>query len=98
MAPPVNAPEAVNCFVAPSTMVALAGETEIDVTGADVSVVVPVMALNVAAIVVDPVVDATELASPLLLIVAIPVSEEFHVASDVRSCVAPFWSAPRAEN
>lgn len=79
-------------------MVALAGETEREVTVAKVRDVVPVIPPNEALIVVDPVVEAAPVASPLLLTVAIPPSEELHEAKDVRPCVAPFWSEPRAEN
>lgn len=67
-------------------------------TAAEVSVVVPVTVSNEAVIVVEPVVDVVVVARPLVLIAAIPVSEELHVTYEVRSCVAPFRSVPIAEN
>lgn len=78
-------------------MVALAGETVIELIAARVRDVVPMIPPNDAIIIVEPVVVAFAVASPLLLTAAIPVSEELHDANDVRSCVAPFWSEPRAE-
>ena len=85
MAPPVKTPEAANCCVDPSAIVAVAGETAIDVTVADVRVVVPATLSNDAAIVVVPVVDVAAVARPLLLIDAIPALEDVHVANEVRS-------------
>ena len=90
-------PEAANCCVAPRGMVTLTGVTEIEVTEAKVSDVVPVIPQNEAAIVVEPVVAALAVARPLLLITAMPTSEELHDTNDVRSCVIPSWSEPRAE-
>jgi len=97
LAPPDSAPEAVNCCVAPKGMVTLAGETEIDVTDVEVRDVVPLTPPNEAVITVEPVVEVFAVARPPLLIAAIPVSEEPHDANDVRSCVAPFCSEPRAK-
>lgn len=64
-------------------MVLLAGVTAIDVTSATISVVEPCIALKVAVIVVLPGAAPAE-ASPALLIVAIPVLDELHVANVVR--------------
>lgn len=64
-------------------MVLFAGVTAIDVTSATVSVVEPCIALEVAVIVVLPG-AAPAVASPALLIVAIPVLDELHVANVVR--------------
>jgi len=69
-----------------------------EATAAEVSVVVPVAVSNVAVMVGEPVVDVAAVARPLMLIAAIPVSEELHVTYEVRSCVAPFRSVPSAEN
>lgn len=52
------------------------------------STVEPVMPLNVAVIVDEP--TFPEDASPVLLTVATPVSEESHVTNAVRSCLALF--------
>jgi hypothetical protein len=95
--PPVIPPEAVNCCVAPRGMVTLDGEMVREVTAAKVRDVVPVIPPKEALIVVDPAAEAAAVASPLPLIAAIPVSEELHDTNDVRSCVAPFWSEPRAK-
>jgi hypothetical protein len=78
-------------------MVTLDGETAREVTVPKVRDVVPVIPPKEALIVVAPVAEEAAVASPLLLIAAIPVSEELHDTNGVRSCVAPFWSEPSAE-
>ena len=69
----------------------MAGVTAMDtsVAGDTVSIVVPDMLPDVAVIVAEPA--ATDVAKPFdpaaLLIVAIPVLDEFQVADVVRFCV-----------
>jgi hypothetical protein len=67
----------------------VAGVTEIEVNTAAVTVNVaePLIVPEVAVIVVLP--DATLVASPPLLTVAIEVAEEVQVAVEVRVCVVP---------
>lgn len=77
-------PIALNCWVVPTAMVLLAGVTAIDVTSATVSVVKPGIPLKVAVIVVLPG-AAPAVASPAVLIVAIPVLDELQVTNDVKS-------------
>jgi len=67
----------------------VAGVTEIEVKTATVTVNVaePLIVPEAAVIVVLP--DATLVASPPLLTVAIEVAEEVQVAVEVRVCVVP---------
>ena len=67
----------------------MAGVTAIETSAAavTVSVVEPETEFEVAVIVVEPWVTAV--ASPLLLMVAVPVFEELHCAVDVMFCVEP---------
>ena len=90
-----NVAMAMNCSVVPSTMLGFAGVTVIDVMKAGVTVSVTggldVMLENVARMVVVP--SLTAAANPqepaALLIVAIPVVDEDHVATVVKVCCAP---------
>jgi hypothetical protein len=90
-----NVPMAANCWVVPSTMLGFTGVTEIDDRSAGVTVSVAgelnVMVEKDAKIVVVPALTAV--ANPrepaALLIVAIPVVDEDHVATVVRICCAP---------
>ena len=88
-------PMATNCLVVPRTMLGFTGVTEIDDRSAGVTVSVAgelnVMVEKDAKIVAVPALTAVanprELAA--LLIVAIPVVDEDHVATVVRICCAP---------
>ena len=82
-------PVAVNCWVLPAATEALAGVTESEVKTAAVTVSVaePVIAPDLAVMVVVP--GATVVANPLALIFAIVVADEFHSAVLVRFCVLP---------
>ena len=81
----------MNCWVAPTEMLWLAGVTVRDTSTAAVTerVVEPEMLPEVAVIVVEPA--ATDVASPCepaaLLIVATPVVEDVQVTVPVRFCV-----------
>jgi hypothetical protein len=81
----------VNCWVAPGAMLAVAGETAIDVTVRDaavtVSVSVPVNPSAVALMVVVPA--PTPVAVPVELTVATTVFDETQVTEDVRFAVDP---------
>jgi len=72
-------PEAANCFVFPAGTLGLAGVTVMEDKVAEVTVrvVVPEMLPELAVIVVVP--DATAVARPLLLTVAIDVLDELQV-------------------
>ncbi len=89
MLPLLYVPVAVNCWVLPAATEALAGVTESEVKTAAVTVSVaePVIAPDLAVMVVVP--GATVVASPLALIFAIVVADEFHSAVLVRFCVLP---------
>jgi hypothetical protein len=88
--PPVSVPVAVNCCVVPRAMLALAGVTAIEVTAADVSVAVFVIAPREAVMVVEPRAEETVLARPVPDMVATAALDELQVTNAVRSCVAPF--------
>jgi hypothetical protein len=91
-------PVAVNCAVLPAEIDGFVGVTAIETStgGVTVSVVEPVIDPRVAVMVVDPV--PVELASPVALIVAMPVADELHVAVLVRFCVLPSLYVPVAVN
>ena len=82
---------AVNCWVAPSAMLGLAGVTAMDDNVAEVvetvSVAVPLTPVTVAVMVVDPA--ATPVARPAALIVATFVFALTHVAVEVTFFVDP---------
>jgi hypothetical protein len=82
---------AVNCSVAPVAILAVVGETAIEVTvtaaAVTVSVVEPVTPLIDAVIVVLPA--AAPVAMPISLTVATDGLEEVHVAEDERFAVDP---------
>lgn len=88
--PPASVPVAVNCRDVPSAMLAVGGETAIDATAADVSVVDPETAPTEAVIVVEPTAAGTVLARPVPEMAAIDVSDEVQVTNEVKSCVIPF--------
>ncbi len=77
----------MNCFVVPSAMFWLVGDTliETSVAGVTVRVVLPKTEPDVAFIVVDPV--PTDVARPLLFTVATVDDEELQTADEVRSWV-----------
>jgi hypothetical protein len=79
----------VNCWVLPAATEGVAGVTEIAVKTAAVTVNVakPLMLPEVAVTVAVP--EATLVARPPLLMVAIPVADEVHFAELVRFCVLP---------
>ena len=82
-------PEAVNCWVAPTALLAVAGVTAIEfrVVAVTVRVAVPDIPPKAAVMVVVPA--ATAVAMPLLLIVATPVLDEFQVTCAVISRLVP---------
>ena len=98
----VKTPVAVNSCVVPFAMLGSGGVTSMESRVADVtvSVVVPVSAPKAAVIVVEP--TATALARPwepmAFEIVAIPGSEDDHVADAVRSWVVESVKSPVAVN
>src|SRR6202163_3847378 len=96
--PSLNVPVAVNCCVPPFVTEGFAGVTAIDtsVAAVTVSVVLPVMLLEAAWIVVEPVVTAV--AKPAAFIVATVTAEELHVAVLLRFCVVPSLNVPVAAN
>jgi hypothetical protein len=97
-----NVPVAVNCWVVPGAMFALAGVTAIDTSVAAVTVRVadPDSAPDVAVIVVEPA--ATAVANPfdpaVVLKVATPVLDELQAAVVVRFWVLPSEKDPVAVN
>ena len=96
--PSENVPVAVNCWVAPTDRLGLDGVTAMDDRVAEftVTVVLPEIVPEVAVMVVTPVVRAV--ARPLLLTVAIVVSEELQVTCVVISWVVPSAYVPVAVN
>jgi len=96
--PSENVPVAVNCWVAPTDRLGLDGVTAMDDRVAEftVRVVFPEIVPEVAVMVVTPVVRAV--ARPLLLTVAIVVSEELQVTCVVISWVVPSAYVPVAVN
>jgi hypothetical protein len=80
---------AVNCSVLPAGTEALAGvtESEFKTAAVTVSVAEPVIAPDLAVMVVVP--WTRVLANPLALIFAIVVADELHFAELVRFCVLP---------
>jgi hypothetical protein len=87
-------PAAANCTFVPGAMLGgLAGVTDIDATGERVRVVDPLRPLYVAVMVVCPVAVAA-VANPfdpgVLLMSAIAVFEDIHVADVVRTRLPPF--------
>lgn len=89
-------PVAMNCWVVPTAMVGLTGVTTIVATVSTAKVAEPVLPANAAVIGVEPM--PTAVASPEPLMVAIPVSDELHVANVVKSWDAPFDKLPVAIN
>ena len=95
-------PAAVNCWVAPRGMVAVAGVTEIETITAGVTVitVLPLTEAEVAVMVVAPC--PVPLARPCvptaLLIVAMLVDDELQTTDVLRSCVLPSLYVPVAVN
>lgn len=81
----------MSCWVAPAVMLAVAGETAIEVivtAGAvTVSVAVAVIPFAVALMVVEPA--ATPVANPVELIVAAAVFDEVHVTPEDSAPVVP---------
>lgn len=80
-----NVPVAMNCWVFPRAMLGFTGVTAIDTSTAAVTVRVAdgdVTPSNAAVISVEP--SPVAVASPLLLMVATPLSEEFQIAHVVR--------------
>ena len=79
----------MNCCVEPVATLGVGGVTAIDETvfAVTVSAAVPLMPLTVAVIVVDPA--ATPVASPAVLMVAVAVLDEIHVAVVVTLPVVP---------
>jgi hypothetical protein len=98
VSPPVSVPVAVNCCDVPSAMLAVAGDTAIEATAAEVSVAGPDIVPREAVMVADPVAPNTALAKPVPETVAVAASDDVQVTKLVKSCVAPFWSVPSALN
>jgi len=100
--PPVKDPVAVNCCFELTEMLGLTGVTTIACSVAliTVSVVLPVMAPNLAVIVEEP--RLTPVARPeefdALLITTTAVFEELHVTCSVRSCTEVSENIPVAVN
>ncbi len=86
---------AVYCCVVPSAILALEGATAIEATSAEVSCVLPVIALKVAEIVAIPVVDPA-VASPLSEMLAVADGAAVHVTKLEIFCVAVFARVPVA--
>ena len=93
-----NVPVAVNCSVLPVARLVFAGVTAIDTSVAAVTVspVDPVIPSNAAEIVTGP--GLTAVASPLLLIVAHVVSDDFQVTPEVKISVDLSDNVPVAVN
>src|SRR5262249_34235660 len=107
--PSLNVPVAVNCWVAPTPIEGLAGVTAIDcsagggVTGSTVEpAVAPELALHVDGPLMVVVPAATVFRRPwvplVLLMVAVPVTDEAHVTEVVRFWVLPSLKVPVAVN
>jgi hypothetical protein len=99
----VKVPVAINCWVSPRAMLWFTGVTAIDTKTAGVTVSVAegeVTPENSAVISVEP--TATDVARPfepdVLLMVAIPVSDESQVANVVRFCTVLSTRVPEAVN
>jgi hypothetical protein len=91
-------PVAVNCWVVPATLVAVAGVTAMEdrVAAVTVRVAVPDLPLKAAVMVAEPA--ATAVARPLLLIVAADVGSEDQVTCVVMSRLVPSEYVPEAAN
>jgi len=91
-------PVAVNCCVSPLATLELAGVTAIETSAAafTVSVVLPMMAPEVAEIVVVP--TARLVARPVAAMVAVAGVDDDQVAVEVRFCVEPSVYVPVAVN
>ena len=91
-------PVAVNCCVVPSGMVGIAGVTAIEtkIAGVTVSVLEPLIAPEVAAMLVLP--TATLVASPCALTLAMVESAVLQVTAFVRFRVLPSLYVPVAVN
>jgi hypothetical protein len=95
----VYVPVAVNCCVRPFAIIVLAGVTAIDTSVAAVTVSVAVLLVTpLDAAVMFEAPRATPVAKPELVIVAIPVADEFHVALAVKSAVLESVYVPVAVN
>jgi len=94
-------PVAANCWVVPGAMQGVIGVTEIVLTSAVVSAVVPVMLPEIALMMVEPV-PVVAVASPCepgaLLIVAIPATDESQVTDAVRFRLLLSVNVPVAVN
>jgi hypothetical protein len=91
-------PVAVNCWVAPAAMLAVAGVTAIEdrVAAVTVRVADPDLPLKVAVMVAEPA--ALAVARPLLLTVAVVVLEELQVTCEVIVWVVESEYVPVATN
>ena len=89
MLPSLYVPVAVNCWLVPFAIDALAGVTdsEFNTAGVTVRVAEPLIVPEVAVIVADPC--ATLVANPPPLTVATEVADDVHVDVLVRFCVVP---------
>jgi hypothetical protein len=96
--PSLNVPKAVNCMVLPTVSAELTGATAIDIKEGSTSTerdVVPLTPPEVAVIFVVP--GTRAVARPTVVMVAMSVAEELHVA-DGRLCVLPSRKVPVAVN
>ena len=90
-----SVPETENCCVIPVARLIgmMAGDKDNETVSDVVSIDDPVIPLNTAVMMVDPV-DVPAVANPfeagVLLIPAMFVSDDVHVALVVRFCVLPF--------
>jgi hypothetical protein len=96
--PSLYVPVALNCCVAPTAILGLAGEIAIDFSVAVETVIVAVALtpFNEAVTVVEP--PATPVATPLELMVATAVSAMDHVACELTFPVEPSLYVPVAVN
>jgi hypothetical protein len=82
---------AVNCWVVPTGMEALAGVTEIETNAAVATFRVVFLEIDPKAAEIVAVPVPALVASPFdpapLLMIATPAGEEFHVTEEVMSCV-----------
>jgi len=98
LVPSEYAPEAVNCWVAPTRMLGLAGVTDMEDRVAEVTVMVvlPEILPEVAVMVAVPA--ATAVARPLLLTVATDGLDELQMTCGVTSWFVPSEYVPEAAN
>jgi len=94
-----SVPSAWNCCVmVGARLFGAAGDRDSETTSDVVRTVDPVTPVYTAVMMAEPVVEDIAVTRPVELTVAIPGSDEVHVASEVRTAVAWFEYVPRAVN